>query len=137
MALNVLVYSDDRNTREQVLLALGHRPATDLAELQYLECATAPAVLKALDAHAKGVRPLDLLVLDGEATPVGGMGLARQLKDEVYGCPPVLVLIGRPQDSWLAAWSRADAAIAAPVDPSALAETAVTLLRTGRAHLVG
>lgn len=137
MALNVLVYSDDRSTREQVLLALGKRPATDLAELQYLECATAPAVLKALDAHAKGVRRLDLLVLDGEATPVGGMGLGRQLKDEVYGCPPVLVLIGRPQDSWLAAWSRADAAIAAPVDPAALAETAVTLLRIGRAHLVG
>ncbi|MFC1406188.1 MULTISPECIES: hypothetical protein [Streptacidiphilus] len=137
MALNVLVYSDDRSTREQVLLALGKRPATDLAELQYLECATAPAVLKALDAHAKGVRRLDLLVLDGEATPVGGMGLGRQLKDEVYGCPPVLVLIGRPQDSWLAAWSRADAAIAAPVDPAALAETAVTLLRSGQAHLVG
>ncbi|WP_042398863.1 response regulator transcription factor [Streptacidiphilus carbonis] len=137
MALNVLVYSDDRNTREQVLLALGHRPAADLAELQYLECATAPAVLKALDAHAKGGRRLDLLVLDGEATPVGGMGLCRQLKDEVYGCPPVLVLIGRPQDSWLAGWSRADAAIAAPVDPAGLAETAVTLLRSDRNHLVG
>ena len=63
--------------------------------------------------------------------------LARQLKDEVYGCPPVLVLIGRPQDSWLAAWSRADAAIAAPVDPAALAETAVALLRSGQPHLVG
>ena len=137
MALNVLVYSDDRNTREQVLLALGKRPAADLAELQYLECATSPAVIKALDAHAKGRHRLDLLVLDGEATPVGGMGLCRQLKDEVYGCPPVLVLIGRPQDSWLAAWSRADAAIAAPVDPASLAETASTLLRSGTARLVG
>ncbi|MEZ0093697.1 hypothetical protein [Streptacidiphilus sp. EB129] len=137
MALNVLVYSDDRNTREQVRLALGRRPAEDLAELQYLECATAPAVIKALDAHAKGAKRLDLLVLDGEATPVGGMGLCRQLKDEIYGCPPVLVLIGRPQDSWLAAWSRADAAIAAPVDPAALAETATALLRTGKQHLVG
>ncbi|MFC1412480.1 hypothetical protein ACEZCY_08335 [Streptacidiphilus sp. N1-12] len=137
MALNVLVYSDDRNTREQVLLALGKRPAADLAEIQYLECATEPAVIKALDAHAKGGRRLDLLVLDGEATPVGGMGLCRQLKDEIYGCPPVLVLIGRPQDSWLAAWSRADAAVAAPVDPVALAATATTLLRSGTAHLVG
>jgi len=137
MALNVLVYSDDRNTREQVLLALGRRPAADLDELRYLECATAPAVIKALDAHAKGTRRLDLLVLDGEATPVGGMGLCRQLKDEIYGCPPVLVLIGRPQDSWLAVWSRADAAIAAPVDPVALAETASTLLRAERARLVG
>jgi len=137
MALNVLVYSDDRNTREQVRLALGRRPAADLDELQYLECATSPAVIKALDAHAKGVHRLDLVVLDGEATPVGGMGLCRRLKDEIYGCPPVLLLIGRPQDSWLATWSRADAAIAAPVDPAALAETASALLRTGHAHLVG
>ena len=137
MALNVLVYSDDRSTREQVRLALGRRPAADLPEIQYLECATSPAVVKALDAHAKGSARLDLVVLDGEATPVGGMGLCRQLKDEIYGCPPVLVLIGRPQDSWLAVWSRADAAIAAPVDPIALAETASTLLRAERARLVG
>ncbi len=137
MALNVLVYSDDRSTREQVRLALGRRPAADLPEVQYLECATSPAVVKALDAHAKGSARLDLVVLDGEATPVGGMGLCRQLKDEIYGCPPVLVLIGRPQDSWLAVWSRADAAIAAPVDPVALAETASTLLRAERARLVG
>ena len=137
MALNVLVYSDDRSTREQVRLALGRRPAADLPEVQYLECATSPAVVKALDAHAKGSARLDLVVLDGEATPVGGMGLCRQLKDEIYGCPPVLVLIGRPQDSWLAVWSRADAAIAAPVDPIALAETASTLLRAERARLVG
>jgi hypothetical protein len=61
------------------------------------------------------------------------MGLARQLKDEVYHCPPVLVLVARPQDAWLATWSRADAAVAAPVDPVALAETATTLLRS--AHL--
>ncbi len=137
MALNVLVYSDDRSTREQVRLALGRRPAADLPEIQYLECATSPAVVKALDAHARGSARLDLVVLDGEATPVGGMGLCRQLKDEIYGCPPVLVLIGRPQDSWLAVWSRADAAIAAPVDPVALAETASTLLRAERARLVG
>lgn len=40
--LTVLVYSHDRNTREQVLTALGRRPAEDLPELTYLECATTP-----------------------------------------------------------------------------------------------
>ncbi|MFJ8627371.1 hypothetical protein ACIRD3_31640 [Kitasatospora sp. NPDC093550] len=122
--LTVLVYSDDRNTREQVLTALGRRPAEDLPELSYLECATTPAVLKALEKGG-----VDLCVLDGEAVPAGGLGLGRQLKDEIYGCPPVLVLIGRPQDSWLAAWSRADAAISHPVEPVALAEAVATLLR--------
>ncbi|MGW6914010.1 hypothetical protein ACWGB8_09340 [Kitasatospora sp. NPDC054939] len=122
--LTVLVYSDNRNTREQVLTALGRRPAADLPELEYLECATTPAVLRALEKGG-----VDLCVLDGEAVPAGGLGLGRQLKDEIYGCPPVLVLIGRPQDSWLAAWSRADAAISHPVDPVALAESVSALLR--------
>ncbi|MFJ1752510.1 hypothetical protein [Kitasatospora sp. NPDC088134] len=122
--LTVLVYSDDRNTREQVALALGRRPAADLPAVEYLECATAPAVLRALEKGG-----VDLCVLDGEAVPAGGLGLTRQLKDEIYGCPPVLVLIGRPQDSWLAAWSRADAALSHPVDPVPLAEAATTLLR--------
>ncbi|MFJ1702230.1 hypothetical protein [Kitasatospora sp. NPDC088346] len=122
--LTVLVYSDDRNIREQVTLALGRRPAADLPEIEYLECATTPAVLRALEKGG-----VDLCVLDGEAAPAGGLGLGRQLKDEIYGCPPVLVLIGRPQDSWLAAWSRADAAVSHPVDPVALAEAAAALLR--------
>ncbi|GAA2225982.1 MULTISPECIES: response regulator [Kitasatospora] len=122
--LTVLVYSDDRNTREQVTLALGRRPAADLPELRYLECATVPAVLRALERGG-----IDLCILDGEAVPAGGLGVARQIKDEIYGCPPVLALIGRPQDSWLAAWSRADAAISQPVDPVALAKAVAALLR--------
>ncbi|MBF9071063.1 response regulator transcription factor [Streptacidiphilus fuscans] len=132
MALNILVYSDDRNTREQVRLALGKRPDAELPEFSYFECATAPAVVAAMDAHGKGGRRIDLLVLDGEAVPLGGMGLCRQLKEEIYQCPPVLVLIGRPQDAWLATWSHADAAVPAPVDPVALVETACALLRAGQ-----
>ena len=45
------------------------------------------------------------------------MGLARQLKDEIDDCPPIVVLVGRPQDAWLASWSRADAVISQPLDP--------------------
>jgi DNA-binding response OmpR family regulator len=120
----VLVYSDDRTVRERVRLALGRRPAKDLPLLSWLECATPPAVVRALDAGG-----IDLAVLDGEAVPAGGLGLCRQLKDEVFDCPPVLVLTGRPQDDWLAAWSRADAAVPHPLDPATLAATAARLLR--------
>jgi DNA-binding response OmpR family regulator len=87
-----------------------------------------------MDEYEKGARRIDLLVLDGEAVPLGGMGLCRQLKEEVYRCPPVLVLIARPQDAWLATWSHADAAVPAPVDPVALVGAATALLR-GRAGL--
>jgi hypothetical protein len=58
------------------------------------------------------------------------MGLARQLKDEIFQCPPLLVITGRAQDGWLATWARADAVVAHPVDPVRLADVAVGLLRT-------
>ncbi len=72
---------------------------------------------------------IDVCVLDGEAVPAGGMGVCRQLKDEVFDCPPVLLLMGRPQDAWLATWSRADAAVTLPVDPAELADALAGLVR--------
>ncbi|MFF7180654.1 hypothetical protein [Streptomyces sp. NPDC008121] len=121
----VLVYSDDANTREQVRLAAGRRPAADVPPVEYIECATLPAVLKRLEAGG-----VDVCVLDGEAVPAGGMGVCRQIKDEVFHCPPVLLLIGRPQDAWLATWSRADAAATLPVEPVEFAASLAALLRT-------
>lgn len=129
-SLRVLVYSDDVRTREQVVLALGRRPHPDLPELTYVEVATEPVVHEQISAGS-----IDLAILDGEAVPAGGMGIAKQLKDEVYACPPVLVLTGRPQDGWLATWSRAEAAVPHPIDPLVLAQTVITLLRD-RAALV-
>lgn len=123
-ALKVMVYSDDRTTREQVLLSLGRRLTSDLPVLDVQEFATAPAVIAAVDSTR-----FDLLILDGEATPVGGMGMARQLKDEIFRCPPILVLIGRPQDAWLATWSRADGVVAMPIEARTLADTVAVLLR--------
>jgi hypothetical protein len=61
--------------------------------------------------------------------PEGGLGVARQLKDEVFNCPPVLVITGRQEDSWLAAWSMAEASVVHPIDPFTLAKTAAELLR--------
>ena len=123
--LKVLVYSDDVNTRQQVILALGRRPHPDLPELEYVEVATEPVVIQNMDAGH-----IDLAILDGEAVPAGGLGIAKQLKDEIDQCPPVVVLIGRVQDAWLATWSRAEAAVAHPIDPVQLAETVVALLRS-------
>ena len=122
--VTVLVYSDDVDTREKVKLAVGRRPAPDLPRVEWVECATEPMVLRRLEAGG-----IDLAILDGEAVPAGGMGICRQVKDEIYRCPPVLVLTGRPQDGWLATWSRADAAVSHPLDPVVLADTVAELLR--------
>ena len=89
------------------------------------ECATAAAVIEAVETGG-----FDLLVLDGETSPVGGLGLCRQLKNEIFNCPPVLVLTGRPQDGWLAAWSQADLAVPHPLDPIAVAGAVAELGRT-------
>ncbi|GAA1507916.1 hypothetical protein [Streptomyces albidochromogenes] len=124
MAATVLVYSDNAHTREQVRLAAGRRPAADVPPVEFLECATLPAVLTALNGGG-----VDVCVLDGEAVPAGGMGVCRQIKDEVFNCPPVLLLIGRPQDSWLATWSRAESAVTLPVDPVEFADALASLLR--------
>ncbi|GGW92410.1 hypothetical protein [Streptomyces chryseus] len=124
MTATVLVYSDNAHTREQVRLAAGRRPAADVPPVEFLECATLPAVLTALNGGG-----VDVCVLDGEAVPAGGMGVCRQIKDEVFNCPPVLLLIGRPQDSWLATWSRAESAVTLPVDPVGFADALASLLR--------
>ena len=121
--LKILVYSDDADTREQVILALGRRPHPDLPEAEYVQVATEPVVLQQMDSGT-----VDLAILDGEAVPAGGMGIAKQLKDEIYQCPPLLVLTGRPQDAWLATWSRADAAVPHPIDPLLLGEAVNRLL---------
>ena len=122
--LRVLVYSDDVHTRSDVILALGKRPHPDLPRVEYIECATEPKVWQHLDRGG-----IDLAILDGEAVPAGGMGIARQMKDEIFHAPPALVLTGRPQDAWLATWSRAEAAVPHPIDPIQLAETVIRLLR--------
>jgi len=126
-SLRVLVYSDDSETRAQVIGALGTRPSQDIPELSFIEVATAPMVFAQLDA---GV--VDAVIADGEASPAGGMGIAKQMKDELDPSPPVLVLLGRADDRWLAEWSRADAVATLPVDPIALAEAFVEMVEKRR-----
>lgn len=120
----ILLYSDHPQTREAVLTGVGSRAAKDLPRIEWVEVATPPTVVARVESEQ-----FDLLVLDGEAGKAGGMGLCRQLKDEVFRCPPVLVLLGRREDMWLASWSEADAALARPLDPLELQDTVARLLR--------
>ncbi len=120
----VLLYSDDPHVRASVRTAVGRRPAADLGRVEWVECATGAQVLRAVDKGG-----VDLAVLDGEAWPTGGLGLAKQLKDELKDCPPTLVLIARRDDTWLAAWSLADAVVPHPIDAPQLAAAVAELLR--------
>jgi DNA-binding response OmpR family regulator len=126
----VVVYSDDAAIRDQVRAAAGRRPAADLGRVEWVECSTGKQVVAAVDGGG-----VDAVVLDGEAWPTGGMGLAKQMKDELPDCPPVLVLIARRDDRWLATWSQADAVVAHPIDAPELTSALVELLRRREAGL--
>jgi DNA-binding response OmpR family regulator len=110
--VSVLVYSNSAEVRAQVRTAVGRRPAPDTGRIDWVECAAQADVQRELDSG-----DIDVAILDGEAQPTGGMGLARQFKYELDDCPPIVVLIARRQDGWLASWSLADAVINTPIEP--------------------
>ncbi len=118
----VLVYSEDPVVRDQVRTAIGRSPAPGV-DLDYLDAETHAEVIAAVDRRA-----VQLLVLDGEAWPTGGMGIARELKNTYADCPPIVVLIARRDDRWLAKWSQADATVMYPIDPVELTDTVVIRL---------
>ena len=122
----VLVFSHRPEVREAILGAVGRRPAPDLGRVEYVEVGTVADVLYHVDSGA-----IDLAILDGEAQPTGGMGLSRQLKNEITNCPPIVIAVRRKDDRWLATWSQADAVIVHPLDPLAAAETVAEVLRSG------
>jgi DNA-binding response OmpR family regulator len=130
--VKVVVYSHDADVRAQMRLAIGRRPEPDVPDAEIIECATEPALFRLLDEGGAAV-----MVLDGEAQPAGGMGVCRQAKDEIYDCPPVLLITGRVDDGWLATWSRADAVISHPIDPRQLAGELSGLMRrrAGRSEI--
>ncbi len=119
----VLVYSDDAAVVERIELAVGRRPASDV-RVTYVEAFTGAEVTARVDAGG-----IDLLVLDAEAWPTGGMGLSRQLKNEISACPSICLVLARAVDRWLATWAQADAVLAHPLDPVAVADTVAELLR--------
>lgn len=127
-ALTVLVFSNRPEVRESIVNAVGRRPAPDLGRVRFVEAAGVAEVLAAADKGG-----VDLMILDGEAQPTGGMGLSRQLKNEIDGCPPIIVSVRRRDDRWLATWSQADAVLVHPLDPIEAAETVADTLRRARA----
>jgi DNA-binding response OmpR family regulator len=116
--ITVLVYSQHAEVRAEVRSAVGRRAAGDLGRIDWVECASYSQLRNQLD-----LGEADLAILDGDAQPTGGIGLARQFKNEIRDCPPIIVLLLRAQDRWLATWSQADAILVRPIDPVTAAAT--------------
>ncbi len=119
----VLLYSDDPHVRDRIRLAIGPRPAADL-HVEFVDAATWEECRRLLDDYV-----IDLMVLDGEASPAGGLGIARQTKDEYRDPPPTCVVIARPADRWLAAFAQVDGTLLQPLDPMTTGRTVAAMLR--------
>jgi DNA-binding response OmpR family regulator len=120
----LLVYSHRPEVREQIITAIGRRPAPDIGRVDFLECAGVNEVMMATDGQAA-----DVLILDGEAQPTGGIGVSRQIHQEAAFVPPVVIVVRRADDRWLATWAGADEILVHPLDPVTAAETVAGLLR--------
>ncbi|MGI5214013.1 hypothetical protein [Plantactinospora sp. CA-290183] len=118
----VLLYSDDPEVRDRMRLAVGTRPAGDLT-VEFVEASDYAECVRLVDDYE-----IDLLLLDGEASPGGGLGIARQIKDEREDAPPTCVVIARAADRWLAAYAQVDATLVHPLDPVTTGRTVAALL---------
>lgn len=121
----VLLYSDDPKVRDRMRLAVGARPAPDI-QVEFVEADDYDACVRLVDDYE-----IDLMILDGEATPGGGLGIARQIKDDRPGAaPPTCVVIARPADRWLAAYAQVDGTLMHPLDPIETGRTVAAMLRS-------
>ncbi len=126
----VLLYSDDKLVRDRIRLAIGTRPAADLT-VEFVDATTWEDCRNLLDKYE-----IDLMVLDGEASPAGGLGIARQTKDEYATPPPVCVVIARAADRWPAAFAQVDQTLLMPLDPVTTGQTIAGMLRGRRDGVV-
>jgi len=122
----VLLYSDDAAVRDRIRLAVGPRPAADLS-IEFTDASTWEECRRLLDEYE-----IDLMILDGEAAPAGGIGIARQTKDEYADPPPTCVVIARAADRWLAAYAQVDQTLVYPLDPVTTGQTVAAMLRARR-----
>lgn len=122
--MRVAVYSDRQQLRSSIHSVIGTSLGPDLPQVELVDFATGPAVIRALQRGE-----IDLCLLDGETAPLGGMGLSYQIHNEIPAPPPILVLLQRRDDAWLATWSRADAVYQLPVDPFELPRVAAELVK--------
>lgn len=120
--MNVLLVSYNLAVSRQVESALRDDEDTEIFTVR-----TPQRAVQQID----DVGGFDIVVADNDTTPTGGFFLARELthrKQAGTPTPPLVLLIARDDDKYLAKWSGADAFIRKPVDPFDLAEVCEALV---------
>ena len=124
--IKVLLVASDERVRDRLKLAL-ERLEVNGEEIDFIEVSDGNAAV----AVAEALHP-DLTVVEVGVTPYGAFGITRDIKASPETACPVIVVLERPQDEWLARWSGADALVNRPIDPFALAKVARRLIEEHR-----
>ncbi|MEX0833931.1 MAG: hypothetical protein WD276_08720 [Actinomycetota bacterium] len=123
--MRILLVSPDPKSREMMRLTVGSLKRQAHDDLEFVE------VESGLDGIEAGRREhFDLVVADEIASHAGAFALARDLRNRENPFPgTIVILLDRPQDTWLAKWSGADAWFVKPVDPFELADKVMDLVK--------
>ena len=123
----ILVASDAPSVRAEVTAVVGGR------DVEVIEVHAGHAVAAAVDEHEP-----DLLVVDLQMGNMGGMAVCLELRlEESYGnLPhvPVLMLLDRRADVFLARRSGAEGWVVKPLDPLRVGRATRALLEGGTYH---
>ncbi|WP_022868389.1 response regulator transcription factor [Schaalia vaccimaxillae] len=121
--VNVLVFSDDVDTRQAVIEGVGLRASKNSPKIQWFEAATAFGAREIMENN-----DLALAIMDAESKKEGGMSIARDLENTLESVPPYIFLTARQQDDWLASHFGAAAIVSRPLDPIVLQEAVAQVL---------
>lgn len=122
--MRILLVSPDPSSRDLMRVAVGSLERRLGESLSFLGAADGK------EGATIGLRERpDAVVADEIASRAGAFSLAKDLR----GAPepylgPIVILLERRHDEWLARWSGADAWFVKPVDPFALADRLVELV---------
>ena len=128
--MRVLLVSPDADARDLLRIAVGSIERRLGESVSFLEAQEGEQGARI------GLRERpDAVVADEIASRAGAFSLARDLRgalDPYRG--PIVILLERKHDAWLARWSGADAWLVPPLDPFELADRLVELIQTHRAQ---
>ena len=121
---SVLVASDSRDLRHEIGAIVGS------AEIEVLEASSGPEVIEVVHET-----PVELVVVDMQMGSMGGMAVCLELRlEESYSDVehiPVLMLVDRRPDVFLARRSGAEGWLVKPLDPLRIRRAVHTLLAGG------
>lgn len=131
--MRILLVSPDPASRDLMRIAVGSLERRLGESLSFLEAADGEA-----GARLGLLERPDAVVADEIASRAGAFSLAKDLRgapDPYVG--PIVILLERRHDQWLARWSGADAWFVKPVDPFELADRLVELIERTREAVGG